>query len=97
MGGLFFILISYFLFFARLAVDPVVTNSYVSLMRLADYIKQNNISHSQLATDLEVSRVFVTQIVNGVRWPSYTTAKRIVEFTDGAVTIDELMSKEADQ
>lgn len=55
------------------------------------YLIQNKISRRQAARDLKVHRCHLDGVIGQSRPPSYDLAIRVVEYTKGAVTLEELM------
>lgn len=65
-------------------------------MKLQDYLERERIPISQLAKFLDVHPNHLYMIKTGKRHPGYQLAKAIQEFTNGEVTVDELVKpKEA--
>lgn len=63
-------------------------------MKLAEYLKQNKISHAAFAKKVGVSRPLITRISNRKRNPSIRILVKICELTNGAVTAPELYNPE---
>lgn len=59
-------------------------------MILKDFLDQHDVSQSDFATSLGVTRAAVNHWILGKSYPSGRTAARIVELTGGQVTLAEL-------
>lgn len=59
-------------------------------MDLREYLFRKDMSITEFAKRVDMSRAYVSSIVNGRAIPSKKLAKRIVITTEGFVTLDEL-------
>lgn len=66
-------------------------------MKLAEYLKTENIKPSHLASRLAVSPSTITRLAKERRVPSLDLAKKIAAATGGRVTLDDFPSKVAAQ
>lgn len=57
-----------------------------AVMRLAEYLKSENLKPSHLALRLSVPASTITRLAKGERKPSLDLAKKIADATDGHVT-----------
>lgn len=64
-------------------------------MRLAEWLKQENKTATDLAAEIPVDTSTVTRYVNGQRVPRKEHMRRIRDITNGAVTADDFMSPDA--
>ena len=64
-------------------------------MKLAEYLRKNNITHGEFACMVGVQRPHITHILNGRKNPSIELAVRIEDATNGKVTLKDLMNPEA--
>jgi transcriptional regulator with XRE-family HTH domain len=60
-------------------------------MSLDDWLYHNHWTHDTLAVEIGVSRVAVTNWVNGVSLPSPENMRKLREITGGQVTSDRLI------
>lgn len=58
-------------------------------MRLADWIKKNQLSQDDLGKSIEVKQPSVSRWVNGVMRPSLSRIKKISIFTNGEVSFED--------
>ena len=65
----------------------------VTVMHFTDYIKGCGRTHNDLATQLGVSRSYVTMLANGQKRPSWQVARRILVIAQGQVTADDLVAE----
>ena len=63
-----------------------------SAMRLSEHLSATNQSVASFAGKVGLSPSFMWRIVHGERQPSVPAAVRIIEATDGAVTLDDLIA-----
>ena len=59
-------------------------------MRLREWLKKHEMTQSHFAKAIGVSKSAVTYWLNGKQGPNRNTYKRIKEFTNGAVTQEEV-------
>lgn len=64
-------------------------------MKLFEWLAREKISKRHLAAQIGVHENHIYKIVKGDFFPSYQVAKRIQEYTNGEVTVDELIRKKA--
>lgn len=64
-------------------------------MKLAEYLKINNLTQEAFAEIVGVTRPIITDIVNRKRNASVQMVKRIKEATEGQVTFEDLYLSEA--
>ena len=50
-----------------------------------EYLKEKQLSISKFAALVQCNRPYLTQIINGIRTPSFKLAKRIEQTTGGAI------------
>ena len=64
-------------------------------MKLKDWIDKNwNGTMEELAKELGISRMHLWRYTTGkVKEPKWTTVQRIVEFTNGEVTVEDLIPR----
>lgn len=55
-------------------------------MRLADWLKQNDVTQAQFAKDIDVSQGLISGYLDGSIWPGKDKAERIFKATNGDVT-----------
>lgn len=60
-------------------------------MKLADWLKQHDVTQAQFADDIGVSKGAVSGYCNGAGWPEKKTAEKIFARTDGAVTPNDFL------
>lgn len=60
-------------------------------MKLKDYLRIKNISHSSFSKRIGMTRNYVSLITAEKKRPSVDLAEKIHEETDGYVSIDELL------
>ena len=63
-------------------------------MRLADYLYSKNINKAQFARLIGISPMHLSNICNRRRNPSVPLIKRIQEYTNGEVSMDDLFNPE---
>jgi len=61
-------------------------------MKLADYLKKNDLTHENFSKKVGVTRPVITQILGGKRNPSLKLVKRIEEETNGEVGFHDLFN-----
>ena len=61
-------------------------------MNLKLYLKSNNITQTEFAKKLQVTRTYVSMIARGYTTPGRLLAREIAILTNGAVTIGELLN-----
>jgi DNA-binding XRE family transcriptional regulator len=61
-------------------------------MKLIEYLDQEKITQCEFAKHLGCTKNTIYRISGGIHYPSPRLAKMIIEFTDGAVTLDDLYS-----
>jgi len=59
-------------------------------MKLKDYINLKRITKREVAKDLEITPTYVYEILAGRMIPGRKLAQRIVEWSDNAVTFQDL-------
>jgi len=59
-------------------------------MKLRDWLKKHEMTQADFAKGIGVSKSTVTYWLNGKQGPNRNTHKRIKEFTNGAVTQEEV-------
>ncbi len=59
-------------------------------MKLAEYLKQNEIKQSDFANRIGVSRSMITHLCQRITNPSLALARRIVDATGGEVGYEDL-------
>lgn len=63
-------------------------------MKLAEYLKQNLITHEAFAKKVGVSRALITRIANRKKNPSVRLVVKITQLTSGVVTASDLYNPE---
>jgi len=58
---------------------------------MKEYLFKHNIPPKQFACDLNISVSYFYQLLRGERKPSLELAQKIEEYTDGAVTVMQLL------
>jgi len=58
---------------------------------MLEWMKINRWSVTRLAEEVGMSPVYLGSILNGHRRPSYCLAKRLSEFTQGKVAVEQLL------
>lgn len=66
-------------------------------MKLADYLKSENVRATHLAARLGVSVSTVTRIAGGNRGPSLKLMRRIAEATNNQVRPDDFLTSSCEQ
>lgn len=51
------------------------------------FLKNNEILHEEAAKDLEITRVYVSSLARGLKYPSAELMWAIEQWTDGSVTM----------
>lgn len=64
-------------------------------MKLEEYLKNHSLTHKKFAEIIGVSQSHVTLIIGGKKNPSLALMRRIIEFTNGEVTVGDLFNPEA--
>ncbi len=64
-------------------------------MKLAQFIKDTNLTHAEFARRIGVSQVAVTRYVRGERVPRPAEMRSIVRETDGQVTPNDFLDDDA--
>jgi len=64
-------------------------------MRLRDWVEKNwNGTMEELASELGISRMHLWRYMTGkVKEPKWSTVQRIIEFTNGEVTVEDLIPR----
>lgn len=60
-------------------------------MLLEEFIKQSGMKKKSFAQSISISTTNLWKILKGITRPSLRTAQRIEEFTEGRVTMQELL------
>ncbi len=61
-------------------------------MNLEEYLKKHSLTHKEFGEMIDVSPSYVTRIVNGKKNPSLALMRRIIDFTNGEVTVGDLFN-----
>lgn len=61
------------------------------------YLLLHGITITNLARDIEYTREFISDVVNGRRKPSKRTAKALSRYTHGYLTVDEILNIHKDR
>ncbi len=61
-------------------------------MLIDEYLKKHKMKMAHLANHVDCHAQTIRAYIKGIRWPGYEMAKRIEIFTEGEVTVDELMA-----
>ncbi len=80
---------------SRADLSPIANllrRGYIRLMTLAEWIKSEGITRSSAARRLGVSPSYLTELCQGKRFPSAGLACRIVDESEGLVTLRELVN-----
>jgi len=64
-------------------------------MLLTEYLQNQNITKSEFARRINISATHMGDICNGKKNPSLALARRIIEVTEGKVTVGDLFHPEA--
>ena len=64
-------------------------------MKLLDYRKQQQLSRAKVGAALGVSGITVWRWETGRCRPNYDTARRIINWSGGAITFDEIAAERA--
>ncbi len=75
-----------------IAIDYLKQQCYYCVMNIQTYMKNNNMSQSDLAKKLNVTQGFISQWFVGKRQIPAFRAIQIERLTNGEVTIDELIN-----
>jgi plasmid maintenance system antidote protein VapI len=62
-------------------------------MKLNDWLKKSRISRKALADILNVSQSMISQVISGKRLFHPSIALRLIDFSGGSVTYDDLYGK----
>lgn len=60
------------------------------IMKLQNYLTKKSMSQAEFARKLGIGRADIHRYVKGIRKPRPELANRIVEFTEHAVTLEDL-------
>ncbi len=63
-------------------------------MDLASYLSKNEIKPAQFASDIGVPASTISRILSGERSPRFDTILKIVEGSNGEVTVDDFIPSE---
>jgi len=61
-------------------------------MHLKDYLKREKLTYIEFAKHLDCTSTTVFRIIAGTQYPKMDLAMRIVELTDGEVSLDDIYS-----
>lgn len=64
-------------------------------MKLEEYLKNHSLTHKKFGEMIGVSQSYVTRILGGKKNPSLALMRRIIEFTEGKVTVGDLFNPSA--
>jgi transcriptional regulator with XRE-family HTH domain len=67
---------------------------HVTRMKLSDYLEANGITDAEFAALIRKDRSSVTRLRSGDTKPSWDTAQKIAEVTNGVVTPNDFISVE---
>lgn len=76
-------------------LDGIVRPVYRKGMHLSDYMTTNSLSDDQVAESLKCSRATVSRIRRRKVRPDWATIEKIKTFTNGQVTADDFVQREA--
>ena len=65
-------------------------------MKLRDYLNSKETSISELAKQLDYERAHISRVVNGIQKPSPKLARAIEKYTEGKVTVKDLLHSDED-
>jgi len=60
-------------------------------VQIDEYLKRHKMKMAHLADHLDCHPQTIRAYIKQLRWPSYAMAKRIEEWTEGEVTVEDLM------
>jgi transcriptional regulator with XRE-family HTH domain len=63
-------------------------------MRLSEYLNLTGIKRAEFARRIGVTSGWITQLCDGVGWPSRDVAEKIASETSGKVTADDFLRRE---
>ena len=66
----------------------------ISIVKLEEYLRKNNIEKQQFAKMIGVSQSFFSLVINRKRDPSLQVIRRIIKVTNGQVNISDLVNME---
>ena len=58
-------------------------------MRLGEWLRAERKTQETFAEEIGMSQSYISQLIAGMKWPSRETARKIVEKTGGAVTLQD--------
>ncbi|MCB9093241.1 MAG: helix-turn-helix transcriptional regulator [Halobacteriovoraceae bacterium] len=64
-------------------------------MDLERYLKKHSLTHKEFGEIIDVSQSYVTRIIGGQKNPSLALMRRIIESTNGEVTVEDLFNPNA--
>lgn len=65
-------------------------------MRLSNYLRLSNMSSADFAKKIGITKSYISFIASGKKFPSINVAKKICEFTNNEVTLEDLAYPERD-
>ena len=65
--------------------------AYISVMKLAEWIRQHHLTLVEIAHRLDTSQGYVSDLIAGRGWPSRVMAAKIWRLTGGAVTPNDFL------
>lgn len=69
--------------------------SQICFMNLADYLKKHSLTHRGFGEKVGVQQSHITNILSGRKSPSLRLMRRIIEVTNGGVTVGDLYNPKA--
>lgn len=66
-------------------------------MKLAVWLKRENLTQTDLAAKLGSGPSYVSQLCRGLLWPGRDVVEKIADITGGKVTADDFMTEPAER